>query len=274
MGYQPGYWISTGQHNVLLGAYAGGSLTTGSQNIAIGYGALTTEDAHGRNVAIGQAALQTLNAGIDAYNTAIGWSAGMAVTTGVRNTFVGGSAGDVLAGGENNTFIGYNTGDLTTGVETSTFIGSEAGTGANYSGRNLTCLGYDSKPSAVGASDELTLGSSGVATLRCAVNTITLISDERDKTDIQDIDYGLDLIENLKPRKFTWNSRNGGKQGQKEIGFIAQELQEVDDEYLNFVLDSNPDRLEAGWMQLVPVLVKAVQELSAEVKELKQQLNN
>ena len=127
---------------------------------------------------------------------------------------------------------------------------------------------------AVGAADELTLGSSGVLTLRCAVNTITLISDERDKTDIQDIDYGLDLIENLRPRKFTWDSRDGAKQGQKEIGFIAQELQEVDDEYLNFVQDNNPDKLEAGWMQLVPVLVKAVQELSAEVKQLKQQLNN
>jgi len=43
---------------------------------------------------------------------------------------------------------------------------------------------------------------------------------------------------------------------------------------LNLVYDSNPEKLEATYGRLVPVLVKAVQELSAEVKQLKQQLNN
>jgi len=170
--------------------------------------------------------------------------------------------------------IGYDAGGLTTSSSRTTFVGTNAGNAVNYTGSNITAIGYNAEPSAAGATDEFTLGDTAVATLRCAVNTITLISDERDKTDIQDIDYGLDLIENLRPRKFTWDSRDGAKQGQKEIGFIAQELQEVDDEYLNFVQDNNPDKLEAGWMQLVPVLVKAVQELSAEVKQLKQQLNN
>ena len=170
--------------------------------------------------------------------------------------------------------IGKDAGGLTTSIGRATFVGTGAGDALNYTGSNLTAIGFNAEPSAVGAGDEFTLGDGAVATLRCQVNTITLISDERDKTDIQDIDYGLDLIQNLRPRKFTWDSRDGAKQGQKEIGFIAQELQEVDDEYLNFVLDSNPDRLEAGWMQLVPVLVKAVQELSAEVKQLKQQLKS
>ena len=40
------------------------------------------------------------------------------------------------------------------------------------------------------------------------------------------------------------------------------------------VYDKNPERLEASYGRLVPILVKAVQELSAEVKQLKQQLNN
>ena len=46
------------------------------------------------------------------------------------------------------------------------------------------------------------------------------------------------------------------------------------DEYTNLVYKSNPEKLEATYGRLVPVLVKAVQELSAEVKQLKQQLNN
>jgi len=54
----------------------------------------------------------------------------------------------------------------------------------------------------------------------------------------------------------------------KDIGFIAQELQAVDDDFLRLVYDANPDKLEASYGRLVPVLVKAVQELSAKVTAL------
>ena len=40
-------------------------------------------------------------------------------------------------------------------------------------------------------------------------------------------------------------------------------------EYLNLVYDSDPDKLEATQGNLIPVLVKAIQELSAEVEKLK-----
>ena len=56
--------------------------------------------------------------------------------------------------------------------------------------------------------------------------------------------------------------------GMKDIGFIAQELQAVDDDFLRLVYDANPDKLEASYGRLVPVLVKAVQELSAKVTAL------
>jgi hypothetical protein len=35
------------------------------------------------------------------------------------------------------------------------------------------------------------------------------------------------------------------------------------------VLDDNPDKLEASYGKLVPILVKAVQELSTEITALK-----
>ena len=56
--------------------------------------------------------------------------------------------------------------------------------------------------------------------------------------------------------------------GKKDIGFIAQELQTVDDDYLSLVYDSNPEKLEATYGRLIPVLVKAIQELSAKVTAL------
>ena len=34
-------------------------------------------------------------------------------------------------------------------------------------------------------------------------------------------------------------------------------------------MDSNPDRLEASYGKLIPILVKAIQELSLEVETLK-----
>ena len=53
-------------------------------------------------------------------------------------------------------------------------------------------------------------------------------------------------------------------------GFIAQELQEAQkgSEYLNLVYNVNPDKLEATQGHLIPVLVKAIQELSSKVTAL------
>ena len=85
---------------------------------------------------------------------------------------------------------------------------------------------------------------------------------------------GLDFINKVRPVKFKWASRDGkqGKDGSYEAGFIAQEFQSVESstsvDYLNLVLDDNPDKLEAAPNKLFPVLVKAVQELSAKVTAL------
>ena len=46
------------------------------------------------------------------------------------------------------------------------------------------------------------------------------------------------------------------------------------EDYLSLVLKNNPEKLEASYGKLVPVLVKAVQELSAEVATLKKEIKN
>ena len=76
--------------------------------------------------------------------------------------------------------------------------------------------------------------------------------------------------------EFDWNTRDGAKVGQHDMGFIAQQLQQVQQDtgvtVPGLVFDDNPEKLEAGYGALLPVLVKAVQELSAEVAALKSQL--
>ncbi len=73
----------------------------------------------------------------------------------------------------------------------------------------------------------------------------------------------------MKPVKFEWDTRDGAKKGVKDLGFIAQDLKELDDEHLNLVYDENPDKLEATYGRLIPVLVKAIQDLSKEIEILK-----
>ena len=59
--------------------------------------------------------------------------------------------------------------------------------------------------------------------------------------------------------------------GKTEIGFIAQELDTAfgsKNDYVGIVDKENPDRLEAAYGRFIPILVKAVQELSLKVTAL------
>ena len=89
--------------------------------------------------------------------------------------------------------------------------------------------------------------------------------------------FGLEFLNSIRPVKFKWQRRTPDtNDGKIRAGFIAQELQEAqkDSKYLDLVFDDNPDILEARQSNLIPVMVKAIQELSAEVEQLKSQLNN
>jgi hypothetical protein len=163
------------------------------------------------------------------------------------NTLLGLNSGSLITSGSNNTCLGYNTG--------SNII----------SGSNNTCIGNNANPSSDSVSNEITLGNNSVTTLRCQASTITSLSDIRDKKNIQPIPTGLEFIERLNPVKFTWNTRDGSKTDIEEFGFIAQELKQTQESIgitvPNLVNDTNPDKLEASYGSLIPVLVKAIQDL-------------
>jgi len=140
------------------------------------------------------------------------------------------------------------------------------------SGSNNTVIGYQAKTATQSTSNSITLGNSSITTLRCQVTSITSLSDIRDKTDIVPLATGLATVMALKPVRFTWNMRDGGKVGITDSGFIAQDLQAVDDCWLNLVYAENPEKLEASYGRLIPVLVRAIQELKAEVDTLRAEL--
>jgi hypothetical protein len=166
--------------------------------------------------------------------------------------------------GYKNTALGYSAGSTLT------------------NGDNNTCVGYDAQPSGDGVDNSVTLGNASVATLRCATDTITTFSDVRDKADVSELgDVGLELIGRVIPRKWHWDRRewyaDGNRDGTRKAedwsyGFVAQELDEVQSDFgldLGLVYKANPERLEATPRKLLPILVKAVQELKAKVEALK-----
>jgi hypothetical protein len=103
-------------------------------------------------------------------------------------------------------------------------------------------------------------------------------SDARDKINITTLTEGLSFINQITPVQYEWNRRDGSLVGKKQIGFTAQNLLSAQtgsaiQDHLYLVNASNPNQLTVNQSDLIPILVKAIQDLSAEVETLKQQLN-
>ena len=138
IGDEAGTAITTGDSNICVGHGAGDALTTGTNNVAVGHLALSTEDTFGNNVAIGHEALKTLNAGEDAYNIAMGSSAGKLMTTGIVNTLIGGLSGDALTEGGLNVGVGFGTLTSDTKGSRSTALGYNALSAQNFTSATET----------------------------------------------------------------------------------------------------------------------------------------
>jgi len=214
-------------------------------------------------------------------NTAMGYASLYYNTTGDNNTASGHNSLKSNTTGYSNTASGVNALFSNTEGFYNTALGR--GTGSTITtGNNLTCLGYDAEPTSATASNQITLGNGSIISLRCNVQNISSLSDARDKKNITDLDLGIDFLMQLKPRLFNWDKRewyNNNKSDGSKIkeeptaGFIAQELDEAQTsenaEWLNLVLKDNPEKLEATPGNLLPIMVKAIQDLKKENDELK-----
>jgi hypothetical protein len=232
--------------------------TTASHNTAMGYNALGLNTTGASNVAIGNYALDANLT--SASSTAVGYQA-LTLNTAAGNTGIGNNALAANVGGGTNTAIGSLAGNLC------------------QTGINNSMIGSNAQAAATDTVNSVTLGNSAISSLRCQVQTISALSDRRDKKNIADLPVGLDFINTLRPVKFTWDMRDGVKVDIEEVGFIAQDLDEAQqefdaEEYLQLVLKENPDKLEASYGKLVPMLVKAVQELSAKNEALEDRIKS
>jgi hypothetical protein len=255
IGGEAGSNITTGVQNVVIGSSAGQTITTAQDNVFVGFGAGTLATSSS-NVGIGKETLPNATGGS---NTAVGQTALIGVTSGLGNVGLGGGAGASITTGDINTCLGPDAGSNFSGIA----IGS---------GDNNTLIGFNAAPSTANVSNQITLGNSSITSLRCQVTTISALSDSRDKTNVEELPYGVEFVKELKPVSFDWDMRDKARVGDKDFGFIAQDLAALEDRFdaerLALTLRDNPDRLEATPGRLIPILVKAIQELTARVEEL------
>lgn len=122
----------------------------------------------------------------------------------------------------------------------------------------------------------LTGGASGTLTWTMTGTTaelnITVTSDRDLKTDVLDLDLGLDFINKLRPVSYRWNHKLFDK-SLKHFGFIAQEVEPVIGPGTHMVSEIKHGPL-AGYKAfsnegIVAALVKSVQQLDAKFKSLK-----
>jgi hypothetical protein len=91
---------------------------------------------------------------------------------------------------------------------------------------------------------------------------------------VRDLDFGLNEIMSVKPRRFDWKEGKG-QDKKNAVGFIAQEFETVFPDSVT-TSKAGGDGIEYKTLcheELIPAMVKAIQELKAEVDSLKAQLN-
>jgi hypothetical protein len=216
--------------------------TTITRNIAIGYGAMRCVSGNNviGNVAIGYLAL--------AGGTAPNFS-------GFNNVAIGQQTGVNIVSGCNNTWVGTCAGLLPVG---------SAGCTSCFT----VLIGAGASLTAANVCNQVGIFNGSVhARFTGAASAWAFASDVRDKENVADLALGLDFVNRVQPRTFTWNMRGSDvDQGKLSAGFIAQELQSLSEDfnadYLELVDTSDADRYTVAKSNLVPVLVKAIQELS------------
>jgi len=106
-------------------------------------------------------------------------------------------------------------------------------------------------------------GSGNVASINMSSGTYTALSDVNKKKDIEDSTIGLNAILGLKPTLY--RMKTDSENSNKYLGFIAQEVKE----FIPQAYVEKDDFIGLQDRPIIAALVKAIQELKAEIDELK-----
>ena len=285
VGYQAGEDQTTSAYNTGFGAFNQRSSDTETHNTSIGYYTMQGANGGGEyNTALGSYVLSNSSQSGD-NNVGIGHRTFYDATTAANSVAVGYYCLQNVTEGQANTAVGKNVyEDLTTG-DYNTGIGGECEVSSADAQHQIT-IGYGLGSN---GDNNFTFGKSGNRVYNNFTSNAswTRSSDERKKRNIKDDNLGLDFINELRTVTFQWKPSNEFPKEWDEYseenhmdtevvmhGLIAQEVKSA--------LDKAGVDTFGGWTEntdgmqnisremFVFPLIKAVQELSKEIKKLKE----
>jgi hypothetical protein len=256
---------TTGFFNTAMGYHSMLLNTTGHNNTAVGRGSLKQNSTGGFNVALGNAALTVNTTG--SYNVGVGINTLFNTPSASSNVALGTIAGRDFQHGDGNTFLGASTQTNADGYTES------------------TAVGYNTD---ITASNQIRMGDANVTSIGGFQSWTTLPSDARFKTNVRENVPGLAFISKLRPvtyqidvegiYRYTGCTQDGKTNpaalAQIRTGFLAQEVEKAALE-LGYDFDgvdkpkNEKDLYGLRYAEFTVPLVKAVQELEAENKQLK-----
>jgi hypothetical protein len=113
-------------------------------------------------------------------------------------------------------------------------------------------------------------GSANIASINTSSGAYTALSDINKKKDFESSSIGLNAILGLKPTLYRMKTDN--EETEKQLGFIAQEVKEfIPQAYVETKAEDKDGGVHIGlnYQAITAALVKAIQELKAEIDELK-----
>lgn len=291
IGVNPSSTINGADRNVSIGKNTLSSIVSGDYNMAIGEFSQRDNISGSSNCSIGGNSLKYNTVG--KYNTGVG-------TNSLLNT-----------NGDNNIGIGMGTAYATTSGNNNIAIGRDA-LDTNVTGSNNICIGYnaDVDNSNTGASNQIVIGSSctGIGDNQIALGNTSIIaikgqvsfttySDKRIKKDVKESNLGLDFInklrtvtykkvnpadypEELLEERYKKNNHEDRPIDDNKIytGLIAQEVEEVlinsNETWSGHSINDSDGKQGIQYGDLTVPLIKAIQELTNENKELKEKIFN
>ena len=106
------------------------------------------------------------------------------------------------------------------------------------------------------------MAAAGAATFN---NDVTAFSDKRLKTDISNIENGLDKVMQMQGVQY---KRNDVENAQQQIGVLAQDMEAILPEVV-LTADDDMQTKSVDYGKICSVLIEAIKELKNEIEELK-----
>ncbi len=265
VGNGAGQFNTTGNLNSFIGTGAGFSNTTGGSNSFIG------ADAGRLNTTGGSNSFLSVNAGFNnttgGFSSFVGSNAGRNNTTGFNNSFFGSDTGLSNTMGSNNTLVG-NLADFSAGSFT---FATAIGAGATAFGSNGIYLGRSVDKIVVPSGRIVLSLLNGGGNVALCFNTSNgeiagCSSSLRYKTNIAPFNFGLNLVNRLKPITFDW--KDGGMH---DLGLGAEDVAAIEPLLVTY---NKVGQIEGvKYDRIGVVLLNAVKEQQAQIEAQAKQIN-